>query len=225
VLLPMRHEEKYIIDYPQYLKIKARAAGAMQADKNSAEGSYLITSLYYDDRMDSALDEKLDGVRVHTKYRVRTYNSSDSFVRLEKKIKIGIMTEKLSAKITPQDIQSLSTPSFDLTSFNGDLATLATDMRARGLMPAVTVRYRRDAFVYPDTNTRLTFDTEIEALPPNSEYLFNGFGAGVPALPRGSVIMELKYDTHLPVFIRKLCACSCQQLSVSKYALCRMAWH
>lgn len=221
----MRHEEKYIIDYPQYLKLRARAASAMQADANAQNGSYLITSLYYDDRMDSALDEKLDGVRVHTKYRVRTYNSSDSFVKLEKKIKIGIMTEKISASATPVDIQKLSDASVDLTSFNGSLATLATDMRARGLLPAVTVRYRRDAFVYPDTNTRLTFDTEIEALPPDASYLFNSFGAGVPALPRGSVIMELKYDKHLPVFIRKLCACSCQQLSVSKYALCRMAWH
>lgn len=218
-----RHEEKYIISYPQYLLLRSRAEGAMRADANSKNGSYLITSLYYDDRWDTALDEKLDGVHIHTKYRIRTYNSNGCFIRLERKVKKGIITEKQSALITLKDLPLLSDISADLQGFEGKLHDMATDMRARGLYPAVTVRYKRDAFVHPETNTRLTFDTEIDALPPDALFLYNGTAAGAPALPRDSVIMEVKYGQYLPAFVRKLTACSCQQLSVSKYALCRLA--
>ena len=40
-------------------------------------------------------------------------------------------------------------------------------------------------------------------------------------LDRNSIIMEIKYGSHLPAFLRKLTDVSSQQLSVSKYALCR----
>lgn len=217
-----RHEEKYIIDYAQYLAIKARAEAAMQRDINSS-GAYTISSLYYDDFYDSALDEKLDGIRVHTKFRVRTYNSSSDFVRLEKKIKTGIITEKLSARIGADEVSVLSSIT-DLGCLPEKAYPLVCEMRSKGLRPSITVRYKRDAFVHPQTNTRLTFDRDLEALPPDTACLYDGSLAGIPALPRGQVIMEVKYDDHIPAFIRKLSGCTCKQLSVSKYALCREAW-
>lgn len=216
-----RHEEKFIIDYRQYSLLRARAEAAMLPDEHAPDGSYLITSLYYDDRRDSALDEKLDGVKVHTKYRVRTYNSDGGFIRLERKIKRGIMTEKHSVRLRAEEIALLSDPETDLPYFKGRGLVMATEMRAKGLIPAVTVRYKRDAFVFPGTDTRLTFDTNVEALPPDPIYLFDETLAGIPALPRNAVIMEVKYGEYLPAFIRKISACCCKQLSVSKYALCR----
>lgn len=221
-----RHEEKFLIDYRQYILLRGRAEAAMQPDPHAPNGSYLITSLYYDDRRDSALDEKLDGVRVHTKYRVRTYDTNAGFIRLERKVKRGIMTEKHSAELRAEEIPLLSDPAAELQQFSGRGLVLATDMRSRGLLPAITVRYRRDAFIYPGTDTRLTFDTHVEALPPLPEHLFDPSGAGTPALPLNTVVMEVKYGEYLPSFVRKLCAVyGGMQLSVSKYALCREVWH
>ena len=57
--MPARHEEKYLIDYSQYVRIRARAEAAMLPDPHGDFGSYLITSLYYDDANDTALLEKL----------------------------------------------------------------------------------------------------------------------------------------------------------------------
>ena len=202
-----RHEEKFIIDYKEYLRLRARAEGAMEVDPHAGEEGYLITSLYYDDRFDSALDEKLDGVRVHTKYRVRTYNSDPSFIRLE-----------------GTELPILCDPGRDLAVLNGRNAVMALEMRAKGLIPAVIVRYRRDAFVYPGTDTRLTFDTNVEALPPDYSLLFEEEHPGIPAMPRDQVIMEVKYGEYLPQFVRKISACCSKQLSVSKYAICREAW-
>ncbi len=219
-----RHEEKYIIDYGQYLLVRARAEAAMEIDDHARDGSYIITSLYYDDRFDTALDEKLDGVKVHTKYRIRTYDCDPSFIRLERKVKRGIMTEKHSIRLAEEEIPLLGDPGTDLEQFSGRRAVMLLEMRAKGLLPAITVRYKRDAFVYPGTDTRLTFDTNVEALPPDASYLFDAQCAGVPALPRNQVIMEVKYGGYLPAFVRKLASCDSKQLSVSKYALCREAW-
>ncbi len=220
-----RHEEKFLIDYRQYVLLRARAEAAMLPDAHTPDGSYLITSLYYDDRRDSALDEKLDGVRVHTKYRVRTYDADGSLIRLERKVKRGIMTEKHSAVLSADAIRMLSDQEAELMRFSGRGAVMATEMRAKGLLPAITVRYRRDAFVYPETDTRLTFDTNVEALPPDPEHLFDDSCAGIPALPRNVIIMEVKYGEYLPAFVRKISSCCSKQLSVSKYAICREVWH
>lgn len=219
--MPARHEEKYLIDYSQYAKIRARAEAAMLPDPHGDFGSYLITSLYYDDENNSALLEKLDGIRVHTKYRVRTYDCLANPVQLERKVKRGIMTEKYGASIPADAVTDLSDPMADFAGFGKKALIMATEMRSKGLKPAIVVRYRRDAFVYPPLDCRLTFDTNVEALDGNADYLFDDSTGGIPALPRQTVVMEVKYGDRAPAFLRKISACNGMQLSVSKYALCR----
>ncbi len=206
-----RHEEKYIIDYAQYARLKARAEQVLTPDSHGKNGSYVITSLYYDDPMDTALLEKQDGLARHTKFRLRTYDFSDRVIRLERKVKEGILTQKQSVAITREQLHSLDRLTDDL----------AVQMRSGGLGPAVTVRYRRDAYFYPGTDLRLTFDTDLRVLPPDTQTLFDSSYGGIPVLGGGQVIMEIKYGSYLPAFLRTLTAVPCQQLSVSKYALCR----
>ena len=110
---------------------------------------------------------------------------------------------------------------FDLDGFSGSAYELVAQMESQQLIPTVAVRYLRDAYVYPGTDLRLTFDTELEAIEPDPQALFSAAFSGVPVLDRNSIIMEIKYGSHLPAFLRKLTDVSCQQLSVSKYALCR----
>ena len=204
-----RHEEKYIIEYAQYAVLKARAEKILTPDIHGKNGSYTITSLYYDDPMDTALLEKLDGLARHTKFRLRTYDFSDKIIRLERKVKEGILTQKQSAPITREQLAVID-------RLEGDLA-----VQMRGLRPAVTVRYRRDAYTYPGTDIRLTFDTDLRMLPPDAQTLFDPSYGGIPVLEGNQVIMEIKYGSFLPTFLRTLTAVPSQQLSVSKYALCR----
>ena len=216
-----RHEEKYIIDYKQYALLKSRIQGILTPDAHGDHGSYLITSLYYDDHLDNALAEKLDGLPEHSKFRIRTYGCSDAVIHLERKDKHGIMTHKLSADLTKAQVSGMLEGQFDLQSFSGAAYDLAAQMQSKKLIPTVAVRYLRDAYVYPGTDVRLTFDTDLEAISPDPQALFSSSFSGVPVLDRNSIIMEIKYGSHLPAFMRKLTNISCQQLSVSKYALCR----
>lgn len=216
-----RHEEKYILDYRQYAMLRQRCLEVLQPDEHAEAGNYVITSLYFDDPRDSGLMEKLDGLADHRKFRVRTYNCTGSVIKLERKDKHGILTEKLSASITQEQLSLLNGASTDTDAFTGNAYDMAVQMRTSAMQPVLAVRYRRDAFLYPGTDLRVTFDTDLEAIPANENALFDSQLSGIPALPGGQVIMEIKYGKFLPGFVRKLTNVCAKQLSVSKYALCR----
>ena len=205
-----RHEEKYLIGYRQYALLKSRVAQLLTPDIHG--GSYVITSLYYDDPMDTALLEKQDGLARHTKFRIRTYNGADSQIKLERKVKQGILTQKQTVSITREQIPLLG------VTTDGELAA---QMVATAQRPAITVRYHRDAFFYKGTDLRLTFDTDLRVLPATVDTLFDCTLPGIPVLDANTVIMEVKYGSYLPTFVRNLIAVPATPLSVSKYALCR----
>ncbi len=214
-----RHEEKYILDYRQYLMLRQRASQVLMPDPHGENGRYVITSVYFDDPMDTALDEKLDGLQEHRKFRIRTYDCTDRFIKLERKDKQGIMTQKLAASVRRESLGGI----FDgcqPDGFTGTARELVIQMRARALRPVIAVRYCRDAFYHLGSDFRLTFDTDLEAIRPDAQALFSAELRGLPVMP-GSVIMEIKYGACLPAFVRKLTNVNCKQLSVSKYALCR----
>lgn len=219
--MPSRHEEKYIIDYRQYMMLKNRALQLLTPDPHGLMGSYTITSLYYDDFLNHALDEKLDGLPEHSKFRIRTYDYTDRVIKLERKDKRGILTQKYAASISREQLPFLNGVHTQLDRFSGGAFDLAAQIQAGDFRPVVAVRYKRDAFFFQGTDLRLTFDTELEAIGPDSEALFSPKVSGLPVLDGNSVIMEIKYGTYVPSFARKFTAVHSKQLSVSKYALCR----
>ena len=216
-----RHEEKYIIDYRQYAVMKNRAMALMTPDSHGINGCYTINSLYYDDLKDTALLEKLDGLPEHRKFRVRTYDYSDRVINLERKDKRGILTEKFSASLPADQIGLLDLGTLQPEDAEAGWYDLAAQMHRAGLRPAVVVRYERDAFFLEGTDLRLTFDKNLEAIVPDDRALFDPHMGGLPAISRGSVIMEIKYGDRVPSLIRTMTNFSSKQLSVSKYALCR----
>ncbi len=219
--MPSRHEEKYIITYTQYAMLRARALAALTPDTHGKDGSYVITSLYYDDPKNSALYEKLDGLPEHSKFRIRTYDYDSGVIKLERKDKTGILTHKIDASITRQQIAALHGGATRLSEFSGLAYDLAAQIQAEGNVPCVAVRYRRDAFTFPGSDLRVTFDTDLEAITADENALFSPQVRGISVFDPNTVIMEIKYGDYLPSFVRKLTAVHTKQLSVSKYALCR----
>ncbi|HBR32492.1 MAG: polyphosphate polymerase domain-containing protein [Eubacteriales bacterium] len=215
-----RREEKFILDYRIYSLVKSRVSSALRPDIHYINGSYTVTSLYFDDFYKTAYYEKADGLSAHTKFRIRTYDFSDDFIRLEKKKKNGIVTSKSSLVISKDELRLLMDSPFTVEGFSEKLMPLAAEMQSKGVRPAVTVRYRREAFFLEGTDVRVTFDTRVESVPGDMDSLFNDKRQGIPAINPISVIMEIKYGNKLPTLIRRLCCADVLPLSVSKYALC-----
>lgn len=216
-----RIEEKYLISYAEYAVVANRVRSTLSPDENGKNGRYSICSLYFDDAFDTALSDKEDGNALHIKYRIRTYDGDSGFIRLERKTKRGIVTEKHSAILTPRDFEDIIIGKS--VGEERPCHALATEMRALGVMPKINVRYDREAYCMPTLGIRVTFDLNIDSLPPDKAVLFGDTRRAVPALGRDKVIMEIKYTERCPSLVRRLCNGVGMQISVSKYALCRNA--
>ena len=217
-----RHEEKYLLTPDEAADIRARISRRMTADSHYEAGLYTICSMYFDDDRLSAVAEKADGLSVHTKYRIRTYNWDGSRISLEKKIKKGVMTQKESALISIEDYAAIMRGMPVLPGKDEKAAELWQAMRLARLKPKRIVVYDRQAFSMLPLDVRVTFDTEVSGLMPDPRFLVSGktLARGTPALQKGMVIMEVKYDKYLPYDIRMLTQGRTMQTSFSKYAAC-----
>ena len=100
--LKLRHELKYRISLRDDRILASRLGKLFPRDKNAGkEGSYRITSLYFDTPSDTALRQKLEGVDRREKFRLRYYGEDLSFIRLEKKFKMNGLCGKHSASTAP----------------------------------------------------------------------------------------------------------------------------
>ncbi|MBP1744494.1 MAG: hypothetical protein H6Q58_1472 [Firmicutes bacterium] len=220
-----RHELKYYINYCDYLALRSRLKLLMKPDPNAGiNGDYMIRSLYFDDLNDTALYEKAAGVRIRHKYRIRTYNLSDSVIKLERKNKVGGYINKESAALSRETVEALMRNDFGgLDTANILIRDFYMAIRGDGLRPKVIVDYDREAYVCSFSDTRITFDKELR-VPMTSNDIFD---SAIPAeilvrMPR--LIMEVKFNEFLPEHIRgALEFGASERCAISKYVICRLA--
>lgn len=163
--LKYRHELKYCINFHQYLNLRQRLKQLMKLDQNAGvAGEYHIRSLYFDDINNKALDEKLAGIRDRAKYRIRIYNTDDTVIHLEKKIKYGDYIAKVKEKISREMVESLLSGNYEV--FNNPekplLAEVYYRMKNKLLRPKVIVDYLREPYVAQTGNVRITFDKNLK---------------------------------------------------------------
>ena len=218
-----RHELKHNINYSDYLQICSRLSTIASKDKNTVvEGGYRVRSLYFDNFNDKALLEKINGVNEREKFRLRLYNDNPSFIRLEKKSKKDNICYKKSTFISLDECQKLLEGKIEVLKENGDLLMLElyTKMLYENLKPKNIVDYKRNAYVYPVGNVRITMDYDIRTSFDVKSFL-NPKIITVP-LKKG-IILEVKYDEFLPEIIRGMVLLSSRQnTAFSKYAVTRI---
>ena len=99
-----RHELKYQISKADHYALRQRLQSVMKRDPHTRQdGLYVIRSVYFDNFRDKALREKIDGVQLREKFRIRYYNDDLSFITLEKKIKHNDLCMKIDARITNEE--------------------------------------------------------------------------------------------------------------------------
>ncbi len=220
-----RHELKHMITMADALVIRSRLSRVLHADKNAGpDGRYHIRSLYFDTPEDKALTEKMEGLPIKEKFRIRFYNHDHRFIRLEKKIKHNSKTAKLGAGLTIGEVRDI---------LAGEIAFLkASDrpllrefylwLRTERLTPKAIVDYMREAYHYPAGNVRVTMDSDVRTSISSTD-LFDADLPGAAALDPGICILEVKYDGFLPEFVQDIVQLNkCTSTAFSKYAACRL---
>lgn len=83
--MTMRYEWKHRLSPADLPFLRRRLEVVAQPDPHAVDGKYHIRSLYFDTPADTALREKLDGVNVREKFRIRCYNKDPTLIHLEKR--------------------------------------------------------------------------------------------------------------------------------------------
>lgn len=221
--MQFRHEVKHEINRQDLLILRQRLGAVMTPDSHAANGRYEIRSLYFDNLCDKALREKLDGVSVREKYRIRLYNNDPSVIHLERKFKQGGLGYKDLTLLTPEQARQIAAGDIRWMRDSEDevLLRFYTRLRNEGLKAKVLVDYTREPFVFAPGNVRVTLDYNIRTGLRSTDFLNPGC-ATIP-VPGSPCILEVKWDNYLPDAIRGAVQLGDRHSAAfSKYAACRM---
>lgn len=218
-----RHEWKHEISYGDMLVLRRRLSTVMKTDTHAINGRYMIRSLYFDNASDKALREKIDGVNVREKFRIRYYNKDTSLIHLEKKSKINGLCLKESTTLSAEQAQAIANGDYAWMPDSGVhlIQELYSKMMSQGLRPKTIVDYMREPFVFAPGNVRVTLDYDIRTGLGCTDFL-NPECVTVPA-EDAPIILEVKWDDYLPDIIRDIVQLpNCRVGAFSKYAACRI---
>ena len=221
--MEFRHEWKIEINYSDMLALRQRLRAVAGTDVHAIDGKYRIRSLYFDNPADKALREKLDGVNMREKFRIRYYNEDTSLIHLEKKSKLNGLCSKESTQLSPAEAQAIVDGRLDwMPAADRPLVQeLYAKMRSQGLKPRTIVDYTREPYVFSPGNVRVTLDYDIRTGLGCTNFL----DPDCVTVPAGDapIILEVKWDSFLPNIIRDAVQLSGRRSAAfSKYAACRI---
>lgn len=220
-----RHELKYFISRGDYTLLSNRLRLTMELDPYARQngGEYFIRSLYFDDPLDTAFREKMRGNDVRDKIRLRAYNLQQDGAKLECKHKKESYIYKRSLSLSRAECDMLLAGNrrFLLERPEAFAKELYGLFAIRRLKPVVLVDYRREAYVFPYQDVRVTFDKDLRTGYRDTR-LFEPGVITYPVVEGYDMVMEVKFNQHLPAYIRELIQCAANVRSaISKYCLCR----
>jgi hypothetical protein len=219
-----RQEYKYFINNADMHKLSNILNSLMKLDEHAdlKTKEYTVTSLYFETPNDDDLNEKLDGLLVREKHRMRLYNHN-SIVKLETKKRNGTVIAKNSVQIEMNDAINLSNGCYNHDNFDNELAKLILiKLKSNAYKPRVIVEYDRQAYYLPYGEIRITFDKNLRTYNTHTDLFNLKDVAKSPVFLNNNQILEIKFSVGLPSYLTNaLETISSIRSSISKYALCQ----
>jgi hypothetical protein len=218
----LRHELKYYINYFEYHSLRNRLNRVLDVDDNAGyDRDYHIRSLYFEDNKSTSLAEKQSGLISRMKWRIRIYNLDSKVIKLEKKAKIGHLVNKQNHQLSLNEYYSILENRYEFLLYSRVplLIEFYSSLKNQQYKPKVIVDYRREAYISKISNTRITFDKYLRT-GLDSIDLFNKIKPTINVIEENIMIMEVKYDSFLPEYIKDIIQLSSSQRSaISKYVI------
>lgn len=219
----LRQEKKYAIDLAEGAALRSRLGRVMQADAHNGLLGYPIRSLYFDTLNDQDFFDKIEGIELRRKIRLRIYSPQADTAKLEMKQKQGQYQKKRSLTIRRADAIAMSQGDYrPLLQYKDPFAAECyVLMHARCYRPRTIVEYLRQAYIAKENQIRLTLDSQIRA----TESSFDLFAENLPLTPvmdPFSMVLEVKFNGFLLSYLKDLLnEVHRPELSVSKYVMAR----
>lgn len=222
-----RFELKYVLHVSRRDALIDELGDSLHRDAHAlGDGTYKVTSLYYDSPSLACFWAKLEGIKYRRKVRVRIYDTfadlADSVAMVEIKQRINRTVQKRRL-VTTLDAAYALCDQGDRTTWDDTRdAAVAAEVeflrRSLHLRPTCVITYQRRALVGGayDPGLRVTFDMDLACRPPDRR-----LGTGVPTHRFFSpefCIMEVKVNDAIPIWLSRLLARhGCDLRRISKY--------
>lgn len=161
----LRQEKKYLMTLLDGQRLCARLSGFLLEDAHSGAQGYAVRSLYFDTLDDGDYQDKMEGLELRRKLRLRIYDPAAGFAMLEMKQKEGAYQKKRSLRLDREAAERLIRGDFrPLLDCGGSFAAECFGlMQARCYRPRAVVEYQRRAFIAKENQIRITLDSRITA--------------------------------------------------------------
>ena len=226
-----RYEFKFILSKNKADSIENEIKHFMVLDKNAikkANKKYFVRSLYFDNPLNSNFYEKVDGMKIRKKFRIRSYSNfknSKNPIFLEMKGRRNQRTYKVRTIIKPNNINLLlDKKKFEILkkiySINEVVNSFIYESLRKKIEPKVIVDYFRRPYVNKfGLLFRLTFDSNILS-SPSKDIFYNSKFLNLKECMAGNTVLELKFERSIhPWFHRLIQNYNLKRLSVSKFSI------
>ncbi len=199
-----RYEMKYMLSLEQKAKLLAAMEPYMKLDKY---GRTSIRNLYYDTDSYLLIRRSIEKPKYKEKLRVRSYGranpDSTVFVELKKKYNSVVYKRRIAME-EKQAMEWLNIREGGMKEPGQISAEVEYFLEYyKDLHPVVFLSYEREAYYMRDkSDLRVTFDDSILVRQENLTLESEPYG--IPILPEGMVLMELKCSGGLPLWLTEL---------------------
>ncbi len=231
----MRLEYKYAVPVDRLDALREDIRRFTTLDTFAARHStlqYTVRSIYFDTPLFTAYRDKLDGIKVRKKLRIRSYNDrqTDQIAYLEIKSKNNqrgmkyrapVLVDDIDTLISSRETDGLVLPGTDLSRSTKNAQRFLFHYVRSSMRPVILVTYEREAFLgQHDRTLRITFDKNMRFAPyPSVQDLFEEDTLRHVA-PR-YFIMEVKFDHGFSPWLSSVIKKhSLNRTSISKYCSC-----
>jgi len=201
----LRQEKKYVVSLDRYYYLSRQFSRTLKEDKHSSGDGYLVRSLYFDTIDDTDYEEKLSGVEVRRKIRLRNYGPGSTSAKLEMKQKQGQWQKKRSLTLDKQRAQRVIAGDYSaLLELESNFADECFGiMSMRCYRPKTVISYTRKVFVAQENEIRITFDHHIKGTEANFD-IFSPDLIENPIFDPYKVVLEVKYNGFLLSYIKDI---------------------
>lgn len=222
-----RFELKYLITLQKAEELKSALRAYLIPDEyGNKNGSYALTSLYYDSPDLRCYWEKENGIKFRRKLRIRRYGTGNVLTKetpvfLEIKQRVDRVTQKRRALLSYGEALRLCNDRQIPEHAPEDQAVLEeiyAFLWQYNLRPISIVRYDRQAFIGTkyDLGLRVTFDTSLSF--QSRPLHLHEQPTDLLMLPANQVVMEIKVNERMPNWLTEMIAAhNLQMVRISKY--------
>jgi len=234
-MIPMRLEYKFLVTLEKLDELRDAVRPFVCIDEYAAKESnkqYTVKSLYYDSmRLDDYRD-KLAGLKVRKKLRIRGYNEcnseSISFLEVKRKYenhisknRAPVLYSNLNVLLDTADYEKYLLKKKNFLDAKNDASKFFYILKSKNYSPVVLISYDREAFYSKhDSTLRITFDKNLRSKPlAQISELYNDNSLKL-AMP-GSFVIEIKFFNGFPVWLQKIIRrFELERRAISKYTIC-----